>query len=47
MPPIASAADHAPDRVLRALLWATAAGAAVLLPSLAYLVRRVKSMPEA
>lgn len=47
LPPIASTADHAPDRVLRALLWATAAGAVVLLPSLAFLFRLFKSMPKA
>ena len=41
-----STAAHAPDRVLRALLGTTAAGAVLLVPSLAFLFRVFKSMPK-
>ncbi len=46
LPPVLSTADRAPDAVLRALLAATAIGAVVLVPSLAFLFRLFKSMPR-
>jgi cytochrome d ubiquinol oxidase subunit II len=46
LPPVASTVDHAPSSVLRALLWSSAVGAAVLAPSLAFLFRLFKSMPK-